>query len=166
MEFCALLIWDITFSLIVQLSAYMGCLPANWLCCVTALERVCLEVTVLGWPGTVLFGYCWEFCFLAHRVGSVVCPVVLTISAHANSQGRLLLTGAVVSGYLPQKTDAENHHQADVLRSHKAAGHWGLVQWHQSSDHETAAQHCFCDRWPLFFMFCDTWVLFYLYFLR
>lgn len=117
------------------------CLPQKWLY-LTSLQSFSLVNIV-------------NSAFLTHWVGSAVCFVGLTISVHVNSQGWVFLTGAVVSGYLPQKTDAENHHEADVLWSHKAAGYWGLVQWHQSTNHETVTQYCFGDRWLLFFKFCE-----------
>lgn len=60
------------------------------------------------------------------------------------------------SGYLSPSTDAEVSYASDVLWPHKTARHWGLVQWHQPSDYEETAQHCFSHR-SAFTLLRSTW---------
>lgn len=68
-----------------------------------------------------------------------------TFQPHANLNSWFFLMPR--EGHIPPSADAEDHHQTDVVRPDQAAGDRGLVQRHQPTDHEEAAQHCFYHRW-------------------
>lgn len=94
------------------------------------------------------FSFFYWFDYILLNVQLTVTQTLRTIQVKIQTFGILVfpLFSILSPGHIPPSAHAEDHHQADVLRSDQVAGYWGLVQWHQPTDHEEAAEYRFYHR--------------------